>query len=199
MQEPAVGQIQALWPAQRIRSGVGKGRCKRQRRNGQDSEKMLVHIRLSTSSLVFHQRLFRRNRGSRVAPLRKTLLNRVQRFPGFVYCDVRLAGKKGQERIEMRLRPHAFPLLGPPPVSSEATEKAPLRGFCAGSHARPNEIRVTRWAAPTDRRYHRSSAERKPCRPGLPLSPLFFGVIDSSSLSFGPGETAGNEVRSSEW
>jgi hypothetical protein len=37
----------------------------------------------------------------------KTILNRVQPFAGFVYREVRFAGKKGQEHIEVRIKPEA--------------------------------------------------------------------------------------------
>lgn len=36
----------------------------------------------------------------------KTILNRIQRFRGFVFRDVRFTGKRGQEHIEVRIEPH---------------------------------------------------------------------------------------------
>ena len=36
----------------------------------------------------------------------KTLLNRVQRFVGFIYTSIRLRGSGGALRIEVRIEPH---------------------------------------------------------------------------------------------
>jgi transposase len=36
----------------------------------------------------------------------KTLLNRIQHFPGFVYQQVRLRRPRGKLRIEVRIEPH---------------------------------------------------------------------------------------------
>jgi transposase len=36
----------------------------------------------------------------------KTVLNRIQHFPGFVYRDIRLRSPRGKLRIEVRLEPH---------------------------------------------------------------------------------------------
>jgi hypothetical protein len=36
----------------------------------------------------------------------KTLLNRIQRFVGFIYHSIRLRGSGGSQRIEVKIEPH---------------------------------------------------------------------------------------------
>jgi len=36
----------------------------------------------------------------------KTLLNRIQRFVGFIYASIRLRGSGGSLRIEVQIQPH---------------------------------------------------------------------------------------------